>query len=147
MKTNISPEHWWLEDECLFKVFPFQGTFGHSIISRDKIVHTNHNLHCVPKDPPAPRRITKHDTDRDVMTFRMFSRELLIFMQCPDLKKHHLPPLILTTPLLPLRNVTIRWWLKSSGTVMDELHLVGGFNPFEKIWVKMGIFHKWGGEK
>ena len=82
------------------------------------------------------------------MTFRMFSRELLIFMQCPDLKKHHLPLLILTTPLLPLRNVTIRWWLKSSGKVVDELHsiLVGGFNPFEKIWVKMGIFHKWGGE-
>ena len=150
IKTNISPEHWWLEDEYLFKVFPFQGTrtLGHSIISGDKIVNTNHNLHCVPKDPSVPRRITKHDTDKDVMTFRMFSRELLIFMQCPDLKKHHLPLLILTTPLLPLRNVTIRWWLKSSGKVVDELHsiLVGGFNPFEKIWVKMGIFHKWGGE-
>ena len=149
IKTNISPEHWWLEDECLFKVFPFQGTrtLGHSIISGDKIVNTNHNLHCVPKDPPVPRRLTKHDTDKDVMwwllgSFRMFSRELLIFMQCPDLKKHHLPLLILTTPLLPLRNVTIRWWLKSSGKAMGELHsyLVVS-TPLKKIWVKMGIFH------
>ena len=26
-------------------------------------------------------------------------------------------------------------------------HLVGGFNPFEKIWVKMGIFPNFRGEK